>query len=520
MTKNIPEKNGSAQCDVESLNQGLSGDGDPVASGDAPNGSPPCEDPMPAVDDRDHNQDTTSEVIIDEEIRNLIPPLSDEEYAKLEENLIASGGARDALVLWNGILIDGHNRFKICKARGLPFKTTSLDHLQDRKDVKIWIIDNQVGRRNLPEIDRIDLVRQRENLLKQKGLEKKKSTSKKTAESQRRNENGRVLSNLTKHGEPMEAPHQDSQEQAEPPVNTRKEMAQMAGVSEGNFRKGKIILEKGSPDQIERLRNKETSIDHEYKKISKEKGRVYATTVISDKRNTPHETRFCCIVICPPTNADSKKELKNLPINAISDEDSHLFVWTSQDTLEAHLKLMKGWGFSFKRLIVWNKLDDAQPGPRSDCEFVIYGRKGGAVLDENICLPTSFFAPAGEPEMKPDEFYEIVREASAGPRLEIHSPVRHKGFETFESEDQSMIGDTINASPEPVEEALTEGPIVVKSKAFIMAEAAAMSERKYRRSIYDNPKDKADEEAGWQSGVEKKAAAQKMAPSHECPGNG
>lgn len=97
-------------------------------------------------------------IIVDEEFKSLIPPLSPDEYSQLEENIVRDG-IRDPLVVWhvpNGddILIDGHNRFEISiKHAGIPFQIKRMT-FDLRKDVIRWIILNQCGRRNLSAYDR------------------------------------------------------------------------------------------------------------------------------------------------------------------------------------------------------------------------------------------------------------------------------------------------------------------------------------------------------------------------------
>ena len=87
------------------------------------------------------------DIIIDEEFRDLLPQLSAETYGLLEENLIANG-CRDALVLWNGTLVDGHNRYEICKKHNIPFATVDKE-FASRENALIWIISTQVARRSL-----------------------------------------------------------------------------------------------------------------------------------------------------------------------------------------------------------------------------------------------------------------------------------------------------------------------------------------------------------------------------------
>lgn len=94
---------------------------------------------------------------IDSEFQALIPPLSAEERAQLEANLLADG-CRDPLVLWetedgHNILIDGHNRYEICTRNGIEYGIEEM-LFDSRSDVIEWIIKNQFGRRNLSDYQR------------------------------------------------------------------------------------------------------------------------------------------------------------------------------------------------------------------------------------------------------------------------------------------------------------------------------------------------------------------------------
>ena len=84
---------------------------------------------------------------IDAELRGLIRPLSEEEYEQLKASVLAEG-IRDPLVVWNGILLDGHHRYKIAQEYGLEYQTVEIE-LPDREAAKEWIYANQLGRRNL-----------------------------------------------------------------------------------------------------------------------------------------------------------------------------------------------------------------------------------------------------------------------------------------------------------------------------------------------------------------------------------
>ena len=88
------------------------------------------------------------------EFRDFISPLSKEEFTQLEANLLREG-CREPLVVWKKdrdyILVDGHHRFKLCRRHGLDFKMVIIE-FADIQEVKSWMIDNQLGKRNVTEL--------------------------------------------------------------------------------------------------------------------------------------------------------------------------------------------------------------------------------------------------------------------------------------------------------------------------------------------------------------------------------
>lgn len=101
-------------------------------------------------------------ILIDDEFRDLIPPLSQDEAAMLEQDILANG-IRDPLTFWETeegpiILLDGHNRFDICARCGLEFETRMLE-FETRDQAKAWMIRNQLARRNLTPAARVELAR-------------------------------------------------------------------------------------------------------------------------------------------------------------------------------------------------------------------------------------------------------------------------------------------------------------------------------------------------------------------------
>jgi hypothetical protein len=88
-------------------------------------------------------------ITIHPDLQALIPALTAEEFQQLEANLLAEG-CRDPLVLWQEeqVLLDGHNRYAICTKHELPYAVVELS-LPDLDAAKVWMVTNQLGRRNL-----------------------------------------------------------------------------------------------------------------------------------------------------------------------------------------------------------------------------------------------------------------------------------------------------------------------------------------------------------------------------------
>ncbi|MBV8379526.1 MAG: plasmid replication/partition related protein [Paucibacter sp.] len=93
------------------------------------------------------------DIVVDEELKAYIAPLTAEEHESLERSILAEG-CRDALVLWGNVLVDGHNRFGICQKHGLPFQTVQNPRFTSMEDVHLWMIDQHLGRRSVSDFQR------------------------------------------------------------------------------------------------------------------------------------------------------------------------------------------------------------------------------------------------------------------------------------------------------------------------------------------------------------------------------
>ena len=96
---------------------------------------------------------------IDQEFKELIPPLSKEEFNLLEENILKFG-CIDPICTWNNTIIDGHNRYSICTKHNLKFNIQAFN-FELREEAKDWICANQLGRRNISDETRKYLIGKR-----------------------------------------------------------------------------------------------------------------------------------------------------------------------------------------------------------------------------------------------------------------------------------------------------------------------------------------------------------------------
>jgi predicted transcriptional regulator len=182
------------------------------------------------------------ELKIDDEFKKLIPASTDEEYALLHES-IDKDGCLDPIKVWNGYIIDGHTRYHICHLLKKPFNTLSME-FQSREEAKKWILQHQLGKRNLNDAQKIELALKMKPLIAQLAKTNQKAAG------------GTVPIKISK------------------PVDTREEIAKMADVSPAQVSKMEYILSEGSEDDIARLRSGNSSIHAIHGELQKKKAKI------------------------------------------------------------------------------------------------------------------------------------------------------------------------------------------------------------------------------------------------------
>ena len=180
---------------------------------------------------------------IDVEFQSLIPPLTYEEKKMLEESIL-SEGCRDAIVVWNDTIIDGHNRYEICTKHNIPFETVNRD-FDSRNDAIEWIIKNQFGRRNVPLHERARLALRLKSVIAEKAKSNKQEAANKMNLIVGNNVSAEICENVL-------------------PIDTREEIAKAAGVSHDTIAKVEKIEEAAPAPIVQASRKGDISVNAAY----------------------------------------------------------------------------------------------------------------------------------------------------------------------------------------------------------------------------------------------------------------
>lgn len=376
---------------------------------------------------------------IDPELKSLIPPLSEDERNRLEQNIVKEG-CRDPLVVWDGLLLDGHNRLEICEKHGISYETTEIN-FDSIEQARVWMRDNQMGRRNLSAAWRIDLQLANKEDLAKIGAAKMVEAGKDGRDKQ--------LGGLSPSDKPPAAPKH----------NTQAEIAKAANTSTGMVGMAEVVR-KQAPELWEKAKRDEVSVKAAYAEIKKQKKKRDREQFIQNQReelkSLPPELppeEFDVIAIDPPWPYGRKydpegsrvanpypemslDDIANIRIPAKT--DATLFLWTTHQFLPHSFDILEKWGFDYKATLVWNKQKIGMGHwVRMQCEFCLIGIRGKPFF-ENTTWRDIIEEPRREHSRKPDVFYQMVSQMTAGNRVDYFSRERREGWFSYGNETEKF----------------------------------------------------------------------------------
>lgn len=370
--------------------------------------------------------------------RDLIVPLSEEEFSGLEKDILYYG-CTDPLIVWDGWLLDGHHRYLICTKNNVGFNIHEITNIEDDLGAMRWIINRQLKKRNLDPEKRLEYAFKDYELAQEEAANRKKSTQFKPSN----------------HLEQTCDDHADSKGMVSADLRSPqvlendkgkaiKLVAKAAGIGTRKAEMYKKIRD-ASPELKEAILNKGMSVDKAYKQLRKKehnenlktkewpsgKFRVIYTDnpwQYGDKRPPNHggaEEHY---------NTMSISELCNLPVADIADENAVLFMWVTSPLLEDSFKVINAWGFEYKTSFVWDKVKHNMGHYNSvRHEFLLIATKGSCVPDNaKLFDSVQVIERTDKHSEKPEEFRKIINTLYQwGGRIELFARKKVEGWEAW-----------------------------------------------------------------------------------------
>lgn len=371
------------------------------------------------------------------EFEKLIPPLAEDEFKQLEKNILNEGWRKnESIVLWNNTIIDGHNRYHICQKHGIKFNTTQMT-FKDKKEVIVWIIDNQLGKRNLLPYDRVRLNLKKEEILKPIAKENQIS--------------GKPLANVGKRS-----------------INVREILAKSSKVSHGTIDKVKFIESKADEETKKKLSEGEETINKVYINLKKKEQREKVIKDSKEALKLEKKDRKYNIIYADPAwkyfaggnkNASlhypcmELKEIKALPISKLANNDCILFIWVTFPMLKESFEVIEAWGFEYVTCgFTWIKRNKSNMGwffglgnwTRSNAELCLIAKKGNPVRF-SASVSQIIDTPLEEHSKKPDIVRDRIVELCGDlPRIELFARKTIDGWDNWGNEMVSIGNEGYN----------------------------------------------------------------------------
>jgi len=360
------------------------------------------------------------ELKIHPDLQKHIWPLRHEEFNQLEENILAEG-IRDKIIIWQGYIVDGHNRFIIAQKHNIPYEVEEYE-FENIEAVKDWMDRNQLGRRNLTQDQWQISIGRRYNREK-----------------------------LTQGGD------RKSKDQIDTLIDASQAIAEEYKISAPTVKRYAKKAEEfeemqeNEPDLAGDIWSGQKSMKEVKRDVKKNKQKKHFEE-LKQKELQPPTDNNDVIVIDPPWQMEKIErdiapdqvgfdyptmtidEIKNFKLPAA--DNCHVFMWITHKNLPHGFDIFNSWGVKYVCCFVWHKNGGFQPFglPQYNCEFILYGRIGTPVFcdlkDFNVC----FNADRAEHSVKPNKFYETIKRVTAGKRMDIFNRRDIDGFDKWGNE--------------------------------------------------------------------------------------
>ena len=409
------------------------------------------------VDERDHDRlcqeyERSRGITVSERLRLLISPLTPDELEGLRAS-IEDEGVRDAIVVWPRpeglVIVDGHNRHAITKDLGIECPTREKD-FSDWLEAEIWIIENQLGRRNTSPLDKVrmldELLRPRLEELARGRQGTRTDIQVNLPEGGQAQVRDQLAAKVGVSGKTYDALSRVSRDGAEnlkqvvrekkigastaAEVATlpKEEQAQVVAKGEKEILETarKIRAEKAAARKEERKQEIKQAVwpDGKYRVIYADPPWSYGNSGLTHSAAQQYETM-------------PLKDICALPVKDLATENAVLFMWATSPLLDEAFEVIRSWGFTYKSSFVWDKQRPVFGHyNRMQHEYLLVGVRGSCHPDGDRREPSVIsMARDDRHSAKPDFFREMIDEMYPhGPRVELFSRSPADGWAAFGNE--------------------------------------------------------------------------------------
>jgi N6-adenosine-specific RNA methylase IME4 len=225
------------------------------------------------------------------------------------------------------------------------------------------------------------------------------------------------------------------------------------GILDTNDGSFKVVSEEQILEEIpeEKILKAAKEIREEKAAIRREENEAARQAILSNPIKIP-DGKYQTIVIDPPWDMKKierdnrpeqydfdyptmkEEELKEFDLESFAADDCHLYLWTTHRFLPMALRLAEHWGFRYQCMLAWIKNVGMTPFSwMYSYEPILFCKRGSLEL-QVLGKRLDFNAKVRKHSRKPNEFYNLVREVSPGPRIDIFSREKRDGFDQFGNE--------------------------------------------------------------------------------------
>ncbi len=320
-----------------------------------------------------------SELKINPEYEALLPKLSPEEYEALKESICSEGQHYSIVANDEGIILDGHHRFKICQQLCITPKFT-IKNFQNKLWEKKFVIESNLRRRNLNDFQKAEMGMALLEIESELAKQRMKVT-------------------------PIDATSIGK---------AAAKVSKQIGLSEKTFERAKKVIEKGSEELKKKVREGKISVSAAHVQVQRAEKHT----------ETPKlpEGEFDVIYADPPWKYDfclegnpkeyyaekTTDEICALPIPIA--KDAILFLWATNPKIEDALKVAKAWDFKYITNLVWVKQTlGLGYYSMAQHELLLICKRGDIPPPQAENRPHSVInAERTNHSHKPEVFYEII----------------------------------------------------------------------------------------------------------------